>query len=80
MPSFKLKDQSIARKIVLSIVIFTFPIFLLGYFLVVEKQGLIDFTNQEIAGVHYYARHKHHCMRLPRPLLPKTVSARLLLL
>ena len=49
----KLNDISISKKIVLSIIIFTFPIFLLGYFLVVEKQGLIDFTNQEIAGVHY---------------------------
>ena len=53
MSSLKLQNLSIGRKIVLSIVIFTFPIFLLGYFLVVEKQGLIDFTNQEIAGVHY---------------------------
>lgn len=44
---------SIGKKITLCASILILPIVLLGYFFVVEKQSLIDFTDQEIAGVHY---------------------------
>lgn len=48
-----LQNLSIATKITSALVILLFPILLLGYFLVVEKYVLIDFTKQEIAGVRY---------------------------
>lgn len=49
----KFQNISIGKKITLAILIFMFPIALLGYFLVAEKEELINFTKQEIAGVHY---------------------------
>ena len=47
------KNLSISTKISLAILIFLFPIILLGYFLFAEKEELIGFTRQEVAGVHY---------------------------
>ncbi len=48
-----LSDWSLSKKLTLSVVIFLFPVFLLGYFLIIEKDDLIIFTQQEIAGVNY---------------------------
>lgn len=48
-----LNDLSIAHKISVSALILLIPTLILGYFLVIEKDELIQFTNQEIAGVHY---------------------------
>jgi methyl-accepting chemotaxis protein len=48
-----LKDLSITKKLIAAITIFVFPILLMGYFLLAEKDELIDFTRQEIAGVRY---------------------------
>jgi methyl-accepting chemotaxis protein len=48
-----LENISIGKKLTVGIVIFVFPIVLLAYFLVVEKDDLIRFTRAEIAGVHY---------------------------
>lgn len=53
MSLFALKNLPIARKLFLSLAIFIFPVFLLAYFLVTEKDDLISFTQQEIAGVTY---------------------------
>ena len=47
------QNLSIGKKIACAVLILLFPIALLGYFLVVEKQELINFARQEIAGVHY---------------------------
>lgn len=51
--SLSLNDWSISKKLTLSLAIFLFPVFLLAYFLVTEKDDLISFTKQEIAGVAY---------------------------
>mgnify|MGYP001587069990 CR=1 FL=1 len=42
-----------AKKLGFSIVVLLLPTLLLVYFLIIEKQGLIDFTQQEVAGVEY---------------------------
>ena len=46
-------NLSIAKKIGFSIAVFSFPIFLLVYFLIIEKEDLIHFAKKEVAGVHY---------------------------
>lgn len=48
-----LRDLSLSKKLSISVAIILFPAVLLAYFLVVEKEALIDFTRSEIAGVHY---------------------------
>jgi methyl-accepting chemotaxis protein len=48
-----LNDLSLSKKLTISLMIFVFPITLLGWFLITEKDDLIDFTKAEIAGVHY---------------------------
>ena len=49
----KLNDLAISKKLMIALAIFLFPIVLLAYFLVIEKDDLINFTKQEIAGVSY---------------------------
>jgi methyl-accepting chemotaxis protein len=49
----KFQNLSIGTKISSAIIIFLIPIFMLGYFLVVEKQYLIQFTEKEVRGVRY---------------------------
>lgn len=49
----RIQDLSISKKISTSVLLFSLPIFLLGYFLYEEKQELIKFAEQEVAGVHY---------------------------
>ncbi len=49
----KFANLPIGTKISCAIAVFIMPILLLGYFLVTEKEDLINFTKQEIAGVHY---------------------------
>ncbi len=49
----KFNNLSIGTKITSAILVFLFPIVLLGYFLIAEKEELINFTRQEVAGVHY---------------------------
>ncbi len=48
-----IQHWSVGRKITFAAVILLLPLVLLAYFLVVEKQDLINFTRQEVAGVHY---------------------------
>lgn len=48
-----LHNISIGKKITLAQMILVCPIVLLCYFLITEKQDLINFTDAEIAGVHY---------------------------
>lgn len=48
-----IQNWPIATKITAAIAILISPIFLLGYFLVVEKEELIDFARKEMAGVVY---------------------------
>ena len=47
------RNLSLGKKIAAAIVIFVLPIALMGFFLINEKNDLIDFTKQEIAGVTY---------------------------
>jgi methyl-accepting chemotaxis protein len=47
------QNLSIGTKISSAVVIFILPILLLGYYLVSEKNVMIDFTKQEISGVQY---------------------------
>ncbi|MDR3448387.1 MAG: methyl-accepting chemotaxis protein [Alphaproteobacteria bacterium] len=47
------KNMSLATKLGLAVAVLFLPTFLLAYFLVAEKDVLIDFTRQEIAGVQY---------------------------
>ena len=49
----RLQDISLAKKLGGSLVILLLPVFLLVYFLISEKDELISFTQQEVAGVHY---------------------------
>src|SRR4051812_47457024 len=49
----KFQNLSIGTKISGAVLIFLFPFLLLGYFLITEKEELINFTRQEVAGVHY---------------------------
>jgi methyl-accepting chemotaxis protein len=49
----RLQDLSLAKKLALANAVLLLPTILLGYFLVTEKDGLINFTKQEIAGVRY---------------------------
>ncbi|MFZ4763055.1 MAG: methyl-accepting chemotaxis protein [Alphaproteobacteria bacterium] len=51
--STALNNLPLASKLSAAIAIFTLPIALMGFFLVTEKQGLIDFTQKEIYGVQY---------------------------
>ena len=51
--ALKLDNFKLAHKLAAAVLIFILPIFLMGYFLVVEKDVLISFTQQEIAGVEY---------------------------
>ena len=51
--TIKFQDLSIGKKISCAVVVFLIPLALLSYYLVTEKEGLIDFTRQEVAGVHY---------------------------
>lgn len=48
-----LKDLSLSTKLTIASAIFLFPVILLAYFLVIEKDELIDFTKKEVAGVSY---------------------------
>jgi methyl-accepting chemotaxis protein len=52
-PALKLQDLSLSNKLNLSVIVFFFPVAILAYYLIIEKDGLIEFTQQEIAGVHY---------------------------
>ena len=49
----KLQNLALAKKLVGALAIFILPVALMAYFLVTEKDDLITFTRQEIAGVHY---------------------------
>lgn len=49
----KFQNLSIGTQISLAIIVLLFPVILLGYFLFAEKEDLINFTKQEVAGVHY---------------------------
>ncbi len=49
----RLQDINLGKKLGSAIVILLLPALLLIYFLVNEKDDLIAFTRQEIAGVHY---------------------------
>ena len=49
----KFQNLSIGTKISSAIIVFLVPIFMLGYYLVVEKQDLIQFAKKEISGVSY---------------------------
>jgi methyl-accepting chemotaxis protein len=51
--AFGIQNLSLAKKLGAAIAVFIFPVILMGYFLYVEKDDLISFTQQEIAGVHY---------------------------
>jgi len=51
--AMRIQDISLAKKLAAAYAILGFPIILLSYFLVIEKNDLISFTQQEIAGVHY---------------------------
>ncbi len=50
---------SIGKKIVLAILVLFVPSLVQGYYLIIEKQEVINFTKQEIAGVHYLQAAKH---------------------
>jgi methyl-accepting chemotaxis protein len=50
-----MQQISIGKKISAAICIFLIPIGMLGYYLYEQKKILIDFTEQEIAGMHYLA-------------------------
>ncbi len=56
----KIQDLSIGTKISSALVIFLCPIALLGYFLVSEKQDLINFAKKEVAGIHYLRAALYH--------------------
>lgn len=49
----KLRNLPLAIKLTGAIVVLLVPIFMLAYFLVIEKDELIAFTRQEVAGVEY---------------------------
>ncbi|MEI6730312.1 MAG: PAS domain-containing protein, partial [Pseudomonadota bacterium] len=49
----KLSNISIGKKIIGASIIMTLPIFVLGYFLVLEKHESIDFAKKEISGIQY---------------------------
>jgi len=49
----KLSNISIGKKIIGASIIMTLPIFVLGYFLVLEKKESIDFAKKEISGIQY---------------------------
>src|SRR5581483_10010278 len=49
----KIKDRSIAQKLALSLAIAMLPVALLTYFFITERDDLIDFSAQEIAGTAY---------------------------
>lgn len=51
--SLRLRDLPLSVKMFGAIAIFILPILLMVYFLITEKDELINFTKQEIAGVHY---------------------------
>jgi hypothetical protein len=48
-----LKDMSLSKKLAFAICIFLVSVVLLTYFLITEKDDLINFTRTEIAGVRY---------------------------
>ena len=47
------RNLSLGKKLSAAVAIFLIPIVLMGYFLVSEKDDLISFTQQEVAGVSY---------------------------
>ena len=47
------QNLSIGTKISSAVIIFLIPIFMLGYFLVIEKEDLIQFAKKEVSGVSY---------------------------
>ncbi|MDR3425051.1 MAG: methyl-accepting chemotaxis protein [Alphaproteobacteria bacterium] len=49
----RLQDIALGKKLGIAIVLLLLPTLLLIYFLINEKDDLIAFTRQEIAGVHY---------------------------
>ena len=49
----RFRDLSLTKKLAIAISVFAFPVVLMGYFLVVEKDVLIEFTQEEIGGVDY---------------------------
>ena len=53
MNNLSLKNMTISRKLSISVLVFLSSIILNTYFLIVEKDDLINFTKQEIAGVSY---------------------------
>src|SRR5215469_16996513 len=54
--TFSIRHLSLGKKLTIAISVFVFPVMLMGYFLYVEKDDLISFTQQEIVGVHYLRR------------------------
>lgn len=63
----KLNDFSLGKKMAFAIAIFLIPIALMGYFLVTEKDDLINFTLQEVAGVHYLKPAQHALAAASKP-------------
>ncbi len=51
--SININDMALGTKLVIAVTIFVLPLALLAYFFIAEENGLIEFTNKEIAGVHY---------------------------
>jgi methyl-accepting chemotaxis protein len=51
----RIQDLSLATKLTAANIILLLPTILLGYFLVIEKDDLISFAQQETRGVHYLA-------------------------
>ena len=49
----RFQNLSIQTKLTFALSVLMFPILLLGYFLITEKEELITFTRQELAGVTY---------------------------
>ncbi len=49
----RFQNLSIQTKLTFAVSVLMFPILLLGYFLITEKEDLISFSRQEIAGVNY---------------------------
>ncbi|MBV8059975.1 MAG: HAMP domain-containing protein [Alphaproteobacteria bacterium] len=47
------KDLSLAHKLIVANVLLFVPVVVMAYFLVIEKDGLINFAKHEIRGVHY---------------------------
>ena len=62
----------IGNKILMGLPILVFPTLLMAYFLLIEKEDLIAFSKQEIAGVHYLRSMQEVLTAVTSPNLDKT--------